>query len=67
MSQADHSGDEEDSMNLKRHRQQCEGKIRHRDFESADLVAFAMTQKKGEPFHAYECGFCRSWHVGHQR
>jgi hypothetical protein len=37
------------------------------DFKSqptAEKSAAAMTKKTGRPFDAYQCWFCKGWHIG---
>lgn len=38
----------------------CQGKMRHESFAAAKRYLISDTQ-------AYECKFCKGWHVGHTR
>lgn len=35
--------------------------------DAAIRAAYAMAEKKGEPFDAYKCEFCPHWHIGHAK
>jgi hypothetical protein len=42
----------------------CRGKRRYSQ-KSAERAALTLAQKHHEPFQAYKCQHCDSWHVGH--
>lgn len=44
----------------------CGRKFRHRTYEDADRVAELMCIKHRQRFNAYECEYCRGYHVGHR-
>lgn len=42
----------------------CERKVRYSK-KSAIRATAEMAVKTGENFDAYECDYCKGWHVGH--
>lgn len=42
-------------------------KIDYRSQPTAERCAGELNAKWGRPFDAYQCGFCRGWHVGNAR
>ena len=42
----------------------CRGKRRYSQ-KSAERSTLTLAQKYHEPFQAYKCQHCDSWHVGH--
>lgn len=50
----------------KRRARGCTSKRKHGDYGSAMLAVWEMNARTGDVFTAYECPFCRNWHVGHQ-
>ena len=42
----------------------CRGKRRYNTEKKANAAAKASQIAYGVPMNAYECGFCKKWHVG---
>lgn len=45
----------------------CIGKQEHMSLRDANDVAALMSRRGGEPLIAYQCPFCRLFHVGHRK
>jgi hypothetical protein len=45
----------------------CTGKIRYANRDSAWRAAKEILKRAGEKLRPYCCGYCGSFHIGHQR
>ncbi len=45
----------------------CVGKIKYPSRKNAAAVARASEKRDGLVWNEYRCGWCRRWHVGHDR
>ncbi len=48
-------------------RTSCNGKQRHAGEAAARAHAERLSFNGDRELHAYQCDFCRHWHVGHVR
>lgn len=54
------------SSNDKVRTRSCVGKVQYSK-ESSVRAATLMAEKKSESFDAYECAYCKKYHIGHSK
>ena len=71
---ADHCNEQNNMNNYKKRSLQslmeagsCTGKVSHVSMREAKHAAKSMNIKTCEPVGAYQCPFCRLFHIGHRK